>query len=105
MGDSGTSDRAPSGADTGTGVGALFTALNVPHLAAWGFALGTVLTVGTFVFFVVLSGATRSPLLYVGLGFVLALSLGLLLTIFFVAGAAYRLVRNTDLSEPPEQSG
>lgn len=85
----------------GSGVGALVRALEVPRLAAWGFAIGLVLTVGTFGFFVVLPGAAdRSPLLYLGLGFVLALSLGLLLTMVFVAGSAYRLVRSTDLSEP-----
>lgn len=84
------------------GTAALVQALDIPRLAGWGFGLGLLLTIGTFVFFVVLSGATQSPFLYVGLGFVLALSLGLLLTLVFVAVAAYRLIQSTDLSEPTE---
>jgi hypothetical protein len=90
--------RGPSGESSG--VGPLLDALEVPRLAAIGFSVGVVLTIATFVFFVVVPGDVRqAPLFYFGLAFVLALSLGLLFTIVLVTISAIRLIRSTDLSE------
>lgn len=88
-------------ADGPAGVGPLLDALDVSRLAAIGFSVGVTLTIATFVFFVVVPGDVRqAPMLYLGLGFVLALSLGLLLTIVLVTISAVRLIRSTDLSDP-----
>ena len=68
-------------------------ALNVPRNARFGFGLGVALAVAAFVFFVVVPGSQRSPVLYVALAFVLAVGVGLLLTLVFTLASAYRLAR------------
>lgn len=95
-----SSDQSGPESDAGPGPGRLIAALDVPRLAVIGFSLAGVLSLATFIVFVILPGANQSPLLYFGLGFVLALSLGLLFTIILVAASAYRLVRRTDLADP-----
>ena len=75
------------------GRAALVEALEVPRNARRGFAFGLLFTVAVFVFFVVLPGTYRSPLFYVGLGFVLAVAVGGLATTVLTAITAYRLSR------------
>lgn len=69
-----------------SGPAALIEALNVPTHAKRGFLAAAVLTVAVFVFFVVIPGAQRSPLLYATLAFVLFVSLGGLITAVLAAG-------------------
>lgn len=95
-----SSDSSASQSVSEDGAGRFIAALDVPRLAGIGFSAGLVLSLATFIVFIVLPGGDGSPWLYLGLGFVLALSLGLLLTMLLVAASAYRLVRRTDLSEP-----
>jgi hypothetical protein len=95
-----SSDSSAGQSDSVSGPGRLIHALDVPRLALIGFSVAGVVSVATFFVFIVLPGADQSPLLYFGLGFVLALSLGLLFTIILVAASAYRLVRQTDMAEP-----
>ena len=76
-----------------SGPGALVDALNVPTHAKRGFVLAALLTTAVFVFFVVVPGAQRSPLLYVALGFVLFVALGGLITAVFTAGSLVRQLR------------
>ncbi|MFB6111578.1 MAG: hypothetical protein ABEJ35_03480 [Halobacteriaceae archaeon] len=85
--------------DPDSGLRALVDALAVPRLAAIGFGIGTLFAVGVFVFFVVIPGPDRSPALYLALAFVLALSVGLLVTIVAVAVKAYLLIQDTTASE------
>lgn len=95
-----SSDSSAPQSDPARGPGRFIAALDVPRLAVIGFSAAGILAVATFFVFIVLPGANQSPLLYFGLGFVLALSLGLLFTIILVAASAYRLIRRTDLTEP-----
>lgn len=83
------SDTTP--ADTGRA--AFIAALNVPRNAVLGFGIGSLFALGVFVVFVGLPGSRYSPLLYVGLGVVLAVGTGLLLTIVFTLITAVRLAR------------
>lgn len=71
-------------------------ALDVRRQALRGFGLGVLLAAVVFAFFVAVPGSIRSPIFYVGLGFVLAVSTGLLATVGFVLVAAYRLVRESE---------
>ena len=71
----------------------LLRTLEVRRNARRGFAIGTLLAVAIYVFFVVIPGANHSPLLYVTLGFVLAFSFGALVTTIFVARTAMRVAR------------
>lgn len=76
-----------------SGPGALVAALDVPANARRGFLAAALLTSAVFVFFVVIPGARRSPLLYVALAFVLLVSLGGLLTVLLTLVSAVRLAR------------
>lgn len=71
---------------------AMVTALNVPRNATVGFALAGLFTAGLFALFV-LPGSQRPMGFYVGLSFVLAISLGGLLTALFTVVSAVRLAR------------
>lgn len=95
-----SSDSSAGQPASDDGTRRLIAALDVPRLAGIGFGAGVVLSLATFIVFIVLPAGDGSPWLYLGLGFVLALSLGLLFTMLLVAASAYRLVRRTDLDEP-----
>jgi hypothetical protein len=71
----------------------LVDALAVRKQAVRGFSAGVLLAAALFVLFVLVPGTDRSPLLYVGLGFVFAVSFGLLATVALVLVAGYRLTR------------
>jgi hypothetical protein len=72
-------------------------ALNVRRNAAWGFAFALVVTTGVLARFVLLPGAHQPTPYYLGLGFVLATSLGALATTVLTAISAVRLAKETDL--------
>ncbi len=75
-----------------TGPSRLLEALDVRRNTLVGFAVGIVVTVAVFTFFVVLPGATtRSPAYYAALAFVLAMAVGGLATVLLLAYRAYRL--------------
>jgi uncharacterized membrane protein HdeD (DUF308 family) len=76
-----------------SGVAALVEALDVPRHARRGFAAGTLLAVGLFVFFVVVPDSGGSPVAYTALSVVFAVAAGLLVTGVLVAASAYRLAR------------
>lgn len=78
-----------------SGRAAFVRALNVRRNAKWGFAVSLVVTLAVFGFFVVVPGTTRPSVLYVGLGFVLAVSLGGLATAVLTFFSAIRLARET----------
>lgn len=88
-----------SGEDDPAGVSgrrALIEVLEVRRRARIGFVVGTVLAVGLFVLFVVLPEAEGSAALYLALGVVLAVSLGLLVTGILVGAAVIRLLRHPE---------
>lgn len=76
-----------------SGRAAFVRALNVRRNTRVGFAFGTLVAVAVFVFFVVIPGTYRSAALYVALGFVLAISLGGLVTALLTLVSAVRLAR------------
>lgn len=72
----------------------LVEALEVRRNAKRGFAVGVLFAVAVYVFFVAVPGThTWSPLLYVALAFVVAVSTGLLVTAVLTALTARRLAR------------
>lgn len=82
------SDRRES-----SGKAAFVRALNVRRNAALGLAVGVAVAVAVFVGFVLRPETSRSPLLYVALAFVLAVSLGGLVATVLTLGSAIRLAR------------
>ena len=72
---------------------AFMQALRVQRNAAVGLVVGLAFTLAVFVFFVVVPGTTRSPLYYVGLAAVLALSVAGLVAFCLTLGRAVRLSR------------
>lgn len=76
------------------GPAAFMQALRVPRNAKWGAAVGLAVTLAVFVFFVVIPGTYRSPLWYVGLAFVLALSVAGLVAFGLTLVRAIRLSRS-----------
>jgi len=83
-----------SAESTGTsGRAAFVEALRVRRNAKWGAAVGFSFTAAVFVLFVLVPGAARSPLWYVGLGFVLALSMTGLVAFLLTLVRAVRLSR------------
>lgn len=76
------------------GAGALVRALRVPRNAAVGFGIGIVLAAYLLVGVFEGPAGQYSPVYYVGLGFVLAVGVGLLLTALFSLASAYRLSRS-----------
>jgi hypothetical protein len=79
---------------------ALVEALEVRQNAMRGLAVGLLFTAVVFYLFVVAPGGTiRSPLYYVALGFVLALTMSGLATIVLVAVRAYRLAGELGVTE------
>lgn len=72
-------------------------ALNVRRNAIRGFAFALLATTAVLVLFVFLPGTRRPVLYYLGLGFVLATSLGALATTVLTLVSAYRLAQETDL--------
>lgn len=75
------------------GPAAFMQALAVPRNAKWGAAVGLAFTLAVFVFFVVIPGTYRSPLWYVGLAFVLAISTAGLVAFLLTLARAIRLSR------------
>ncbi|MFC7047102.1 hypothetical protein ACFQH6_18415 [Halobacteriaceae archaeon GCM10025711] len=76
------------------GVDNVLATLDVRRNAVRGFAVGILLALAVIVFFVVIPGETTRPtLFYPLLGFVLAMTTGLLATVVFVAVSAYRVNR------------
>jgi hypothetical protein len=76
------------------GPAAFMQALRVRRNAVWGVGVGVAVTALVFVVFVVIPGTIRSPLWYLGLAFVLALSTaGLVATVLTLTRAA-RLSRD-----------
>lgn len=75
---------------------AFVRALNVARNAKVGFALGALFAAVVFVRFVYLPDRRHSPVLWLMLAFVLAVGTGLLLTVAFTLGSAYRLAREVD---------
>lgn len=80
-------------------------ALNVERNAAVGFAFGTLFAAAVFVRFVYLVDRPHSPVLWLMLAFVLAVGTGLLLTVAFTLGSAYRLARATGDTDAGEGRG
>jgi len=72
----------------------MVAALNVPRNAKLGFGLAVLIT-ATIVSVFVLPGTARPGYLYVALAFVLAVSLGGLLTALFTVASAVRLARSS----------
>lgn len=70
-------------------------ALHVERNAMVGFVLGALFAAAVFVRFVYLVDRPHSPVLWLMLAFVLAAGTGLLLTLTFTLGSAYRLARTT----------
>jgi len=70
---------------------AFMQALRVPRNAKLGLLVGVVVTLLVFLVFVVLPGTYRSPLWYVGLAFVLALSTAGLVAFVLTLARAVRL--------------
>ncbi|WP_436908346.1 DUF7536 family protein [Halosimplex marinum] len=92
--DGGESAADLDGVDDAAGGRAAFVAaLRVRRNARWGLAAGLALALAAFVLFVALPGSRRSPLLYVGLGFVLAMSTAGLVAFLLTLGRAVRLSR------------
>ncbi|WP_420828707.1 DUF7536 family protein [Halomicrobium salinisoli] len=79
-----------------SGRAALVRALGVRRNAAWGFALAVAVTAAVFAFFVLIPGTQRPTAYYWALAFVLAISLGGLLTAAFTLVSAVRLAREDD---------
>lgn len=71
-------------------------ALHVERNAKAGFALGSLLAAFVFAWFVYVPDRRYSVVLWLMLAFVLAVGTGLLLTVAFTLGSAYRLVRGMD---------
>lgn len=82
--------------DSRSGVDTLLEALSVRRYARIGFGIGIAVAAVVFVVFVVLPRADRSTALFLALGAVLALSLGLLVTGILVLAEAVRLIRDPD---------
>lgn len=76
------------------GTANFLAALNVARNARVGFAIGFLLA-GGLVLLVLRAPGGRYPVAYyVALGFVLAVGVGLLLTLVFTLGSAYRLAKS-----------
>lgn len=84
---------ALAGEQDASGRAAFVRALRVRRNATWGVAVGTAFTAAVFALFVVLPGAVRSPLWFLALAFVLALSTAGLVAFLLTLVRAYRLSR------------
>lgn len=79
------------------GVDNLASALDVRTQAKRGFAVGLLVTAAVYYFFVVASGGSAYASAYLlALAGVLAFTAGLLATVAFTLGAAYRLAQRLD---------
>jgi hypothetical protein len=74
----------------------LLATLEVRRNALLGFGASAALTLATFVFFVVIPGSVHPTPYYLALAFVLASSLGALLTTVFVARTGRRVAAEQD---------
>jgi hypothetical protein len=94
------SERSEQSADAASdrpGVDNFVRALGVVTQAKRGFAVGLLVAVATYYFFVVASGGSPYSTPYlIALAAVLAFTVGLLATFAFTAGAAYRLYRRLE---------
>jgi hypothetical protein len=75
------------------GTAAFLEALRVRRNAAWGAVVGVAFTAVVFALFVVIPGTYRSPLWYLGLAFVLAMSTAGFVAFLLTLGRAVRLSR------------
>ncbi|WP_158058457.1 DUF7536 family protein [Halorussus halophilus] len=73
-------------------------ALNVRQNAIRGFTFAVLFTIAVLALFVFLPGTTRPTPYYVGLGFVLASSLGALATTVLTLVSAYRLAQEEEVT-------
>lgn len=80
-------------ADGRPGVGAFAAALHVRRNALLGFGLGAAFALAVFVEFAYLADRRYPVAYWLALAFVLAVGVGLLLTLGFTLGSAYRLAR------------
>jgi lipopolysaccharide export LptBFGC system permease protein LptF len=69
--------------------------LGVRKHARRGFGIGVGVAIAVYVFFVVIPATGQSPALYVALAFVLAISVGGILTLLFTVGSLYRVSRDS----------
>lgn len=84
----------PLDADAESGKQAFMQALEVPRNARRGALAGAGFAAAVFVLFVAIPGADRSPLWYLALGFVLAVSTAGFVTFVLTLLRAYRLSRD-----------
>ena len=75
--------------------GEILRTLSVRRNAIRGFTAGALFAVALYVVFVVLPGSTFSPVLFVGLAFVVAMTSGAIVTAILVAITAYGVARRT----------
>lgn len=88
----GADDHGPPVEKASSGREALVQALNVPTNAKRGFGFALLFTLAVVGVFVIDPGATtQSSYYYVGLAFVLAVTVGMLATAVLVGVSAYRL--------------
>ncbi|MFB6103932.1 MAG: hypothetical protein ABEJ57_02440 [Halobacteriaceae archaeon] len=87
---------------SGSGLAALVEVLELRRRARIGFGAGILLATAVFVLFVVLPEATRDLPLYLTLGGVLALSLGMLFTAILVLVPVVRFIRHPETLPVPE---
>lgn len=83
-----TPDRPPKGR--------LLEVLEVRRNAKRGFLVGTLLAAALFVFFVAIPGSIHSPVLFVGLAFVVAATSGALVTTVLVALRVRKLAQDVE---------
>ena len=75
--------------------GEILRTLAVRRNAIRGFTAGALFAVALYVLFVVLPGSTFSPVFFVGLAFVVAMTSGAILTTILVAITAYGVAHRT----------
>lgn len=77
----------------------LTDALALRRQAVRGVVVGILLASGLFTFFVLVPGADRAPVWYVGLAFVVAVTTAGLVTLVLVAYRVHRLATRTESPE------
>jgi len=89
----GVATTAAPNSEGQSGKAAFLEALRVRRNAAWGAIVGVAFTAVVFALFVVIPGTYRSPLWYLGLAFVLAMSTAGFVAFLLTLGRAVRLSR------------
>lgn len=83
----------------------VLAALRVRRNAAIGFAFGVALALALYVFFVAIPGGTEeNPLFYLPLAFVVATSVGAVLTLVLTVATAISLSRTLEARDDPFES-